>query len=419
MAEHFRFFDSANPLAPDRTYNAQEFTDYFKALVTTGVMRGTGKELKVYTNGGTMVSTIDTGIAFLLGKYYENDSILALTHEIEAVGKSRIDRVVIRMDLNPEARSVKAFIKKGIASGTPTPPSLTQTNEVYEISLAQVLIVGGQTFIDSLAITDERGTKGICPWAGSKILPNFNDTYLEDLVRSVEDLKNNGLIDNRTETVTYYIRSTGDDNNDGLTVDTAFKTFHKAITTLKKINYGKRILNVGAAVDMLGPNGIDYRSYELSNFIGGSIEFHFNGNEYAPQWKNCTANILIQGFKRYEATFSGNQFGVPAIFTNCVQAEIVDMTCDRTGIQTSYSVVDFQNVGWGRVANSKMINVNQYIVNASNNSYVFSWSISGTVTSGTIPYSSNTGSVVEIIGSTVTGFTVRDQIGTGGQIFGS
>lgn len=178
MAEHFRFFDSANPLEPDRTYNAQEFTDYFRALVTTGVMKGTGNQLKVTTTGANMVSSIDTGIAFLLGRYYENDSLQALLHETEAIGKDRIDRIVIRMDLSTEARNVKAFIKKGAPGTVPVAPPLTQTVELYEISLAQVLVKGGQTYINTNAVTDERGKDVICPWAGSKILPNFDDTSI-------------------------------------------------------------------------------------------------------------------------------------------------------------------------------------------------------------------------------------------------
>lgn len=191
MAEHFRFFDSANPNEPDRTYNAQEFTDYFKALVTTGVMKGTGNQLKVTTTGANMVSSIDTGTAFLLGRYYENDSLLALLHETESVGRDRIDRIVIRMDLSTEARNVKAFIKKGVPGTVPVAPPLIQTVELYEISVAQVLIKGGQTFINTNAVTDERGIDIICPWAGSKILPNFNDEYIEGLVNDVSLLGTN------------------------------------------------------------------------------------------------------------------------------------------------------------------------------------------------------------------------------------
>ena len=180
MAEKFRFMDAVQDEfgVYDREYNAQEFTDYFKALVTTGVMKGAGNQLVVSANGSNMITKVDTGIAFILGRYYENDSFKELTHDTETLGNSRIDRIVVRMDLSTEARYVKAFIKKGVPSTNPVPPTLTQTASYYEISLAQVRIVGGQTFIATNAVTDERGINIICPWAGSNILPNFDDNAL-------------------------------------------------------------------------------------------------------------------------------------------------------------------------------------------------------------------------------------------------
>ncbi|WP_052130232.1 tail fiber protein [Ureibacillus sinduriensis] len=192
MAEKFRFFDAVEDEngVYDREYNAQEFTDYFKALVTTGIMKGAGNQLAVTTNGSSMITSINTGIAFILGRYYENDSPLELTHDTETVGNNRIDRIVIRMDLSTEARYVKAFIKKGVPSTNPIAPNLTQTANLYEISLAQIKIVGGQTYIAVDDVRDERGTDVICPWAGSNILPNFNDEALAELVAQVEGLEN-------------------------------------------------------------------------------------------------------------------------------------------------------------------------------------------------------------------------------------
>lgn len=180
MAENFRFMDPVQlpDGTYDREYNAQEFTDYFKALITTGVMKSVGGQLAVTANGSNMVTRIDTGIAFILGRYYENDSFKELTHDTETLGNSRIDRVVIRMDLSPDKRHVLAFIKKGAPSANPVPPVLTQTTNIYEISLAQVRIVGGQTFIAANEVTDERGKDIICPWAGSNILPSFDNNAL-------------------------------------------------------------------------------------------------------------------------------------------------------------------------------------------------------------------------------------------------
>lgn len=198
MAEKYRFMDAVQledgTYEEEYEYDAQDFTDYFKALVTTGIMKSAGNQLAVTTNGTNMITKIDTGIAFLLGRYYENDSFKELTHDTETLGNSRIDRIVVRMDLSTEARYVKAFIKKGVPSTNPVAPSLTQTSNLYEISLAQVKIVGGQTFIATNAVTDERGMDIICPWAGSNILPNFDDEALEDLINKV----NTELVDAST-----------------------------------------------------------------------------------------------------------------------------------------------------------------------------------------------------------------------------
>lgn len=184
MAELYSFFDpKLLPSGlPDIDYNAQEFTDYFGDLVTTGVMKGKAAELKVTANGSNMISEIDTGVAFVEGKRYANTAKLAHTHDTETLGKSRIDRIVVRMDLNPEARHVKSFIKKGVGSASPVPPVLTQTANVYEISLAQVRVIGGQTYINVADVVDERGKDVICPWAGSNILPNFNAAGLQEVL---------------------------------------------------------------------------------------------------------------------------------------------------------------------------------------------------------------------------------------------
>lgn len=176
MAEHSRFFDSIDPDEPDKVYTADEFISYFHALITSGVMKGAGNMLKVETSGSNMNTTVDTGTAFLNGRQYVNDSKLSLTHEIETLGRSRIDRVILRLVLDMDARYIRAFVKKGVAGTAPIPPPLERTGNVYEISLAKVKIIGGQTYINSADVTDERGTPDIAPWAGSKILPNFSDS---------------------------------------------------------------------------------------------------------------------------------------------------------------------------------------------------------------------------------------------------
>lgn len=250
MAERYRFFDSADPLNPDRTYNAQEFTDYFKALVTTGLMKGAGNELIVSTSGSNMVSTIDSGIAFIMGRYYENDSPLNLTHDTESLGKNRIDRIVVRLDLNTEARYVRAFIKKGVASSNPVAPALQRDGLVYEISLAQVKIIGGQTYINKADVIDEREDGSVCGWAGSNILPNFNDEALEQLIDDVENMyqltdgpyakKYSGDLNNLVETGYYYVPDNTPNAPDTFSSDDGIVE----VVVAKSEDYGSVTMNV-------------------------------------------------------------------------------------------------------------------------------------------------------------------------------
>lgn len=218
MAEHSKFFDSLNPLDPDKVYTADEFLGFFGKLITDGVMKGEANMLKVETSGSNMNTIVDTGTAFLRAREYENDSKLSLTHEVESLGRSRIDRVVIRLMLNVDYRETRAFVKKGVAGVSPVVPQLERTDEVYEISLAQVRVIGGQTYINVADVVDERGNPDVCPWAGSKILPNFDDSALADLVGTVEDntssvaqLKNNKAdrIQETNKSITLQNGSTG------------------------------------------------------------------------------------------------------------------------------------------------------------------------------------------------------------------
>lgn len=194
MAEEFGFYDPVEitPDVWDREYNAEQFTKYFRALVTTGIMKGAEAELKVSANGSNMIVAIDAGVAFVVGQYYRNTASLPHTLDTEVLGRSRIDRIVVRHDM--AERKVTSFVKKGVASATPVAPVLTQTANLYEISLAQVKVVGGQTYVNVADVVDERGKDVICPWAGSNILPNFDDAGLAELVEKVDA----GLVDATT-----------------------------------------------------------------------------------------------------------------------------------------------------------------------------------------------------------------------------
>lgn len=165
MAEQYRFFDHVDG---DRVYNADEFAEYFRQVLTSGVLNG-GTNLQVYCNGTDRIARIKPGKAWLEGYFYKNTEELELQLD-EAHGTyDRIDRIVLRLDRNPENRYIKAFVKTGIPSMSPVPPALIREGLVYEISLAQILVVHNTTVIPVNKVTDERLNASVCGLVNSLI----------------------------------------------------------------------------------------------------------------------------------------------------------------------------------------------------------------------------------------------------------
>ncbi|MDE5168579.1 hypothetical protein [Paenibacillus larvae] len=167
MAETYRFFDSTD--TDERLYTADEFAEYFRQVLSDGVFNG-GTNLKVESTGKNMETYIQPGYAWLQGYLYAvKDTRLPLQHPYPHATLDRIDRVVIRLDKRLEHRYVKAFVKEGTPSTTPSAPALTRNDNVFEISLAQVKIVKGKSYIEGYQITDERLDKNVCGIVNSLI----------------------------------------------------------------------------------------------------------------------------------------------------------------------------------------------------------------------------------------------------------
>ncbi|MBU5214556.1 hypothetical protein [Heyndrickxia oleronia] len=271
MTEKFSFFDSilADTGEYDREYNAQEFTDYFATLVTTGVMKGAGNELKVTANGSNMLSSLDTGIAFIEGRYYSNLAKLDHTHDTEVVGKNRIDRIVVRLDLNTESRFVKSFIKKGVPAIVPVAPALQRDQFIYEISLAQVKIIGGQTYINANDMIDERGKTDICPWAGSKILPNFDNEALEEHIHDY--IEHTPLVRTTGKSDAYEVTLEGvTEYQTGLSLAIQVHVANTRVPTLNINGLGPKAITTNGDLleaDVMLGNGVYTLRYNGNNFL--------------------------------------------------------------------------------------------------------------------------------------------------------
>jgi hypothetical protein len=161
MGEKHRFFDSIEG-EDERQYTADEFAEYFRQFIRNGIFSG-GENLKVETNEQDMKVFINPGYAWIEGYLYKIDTEpLVMEHKIADPSLNRIDRVVVRLDKTLENRYVKVFILEGTPAETPQVPELTRDNNIYEISLAQIEIIAGKSFIEAYQITDERLNNDVC-----------------------------------------------------------------------------------------------------------------------------------------------------------------------------------------------------------------------------------------------------------------
>lgn len=174
MAEYSRFFDST--AEDQRHYTSDEFAEYFRTILTDGIFNG-GTNLKVSTNGTSMISDIADGYAWLRGHMYKVEGGHSLTHDVADATNPRIDRIILRLDTSLEVRNINAMILKGEPSATPISPSIIRENNIYDIALAQVLIPANVATIPSENVTDERLDTTVCGLVNSLVQADTTEIF--------------------------------------------------------------------------------------------------------------------------------------------------------------------------------------------------------------------------------------------------
>lgn len=144
MAEFGGFFNSVNG---DRKYKAEDFANYFKAFIGTGINPKTDN-LRVIKVSNTQIKIL-LGSACVNGYLYLNTSELSKTI---SSGVDRVDRVVLRLDITN--RTLNILVLEGTKV---SPPTLVRNTATYDLSLAKITIKNGSTLIE-----DERGQVSLC-----------------------------------------------------------------------------------------------------------------------------------------------------------------------------------------------------------------------------------------------------------------
>lgn len=168
MAEISGFFNSVNN---DRVYDATDVARFLKKFFTNGVFNNS---LQVVANDNMTVS-VSVGQANIEGYSYELDAIKTLDIDDADSTLSRIDSVILRLDLSN--RQITAQILKGSTATDPSQPSIVRSGNIYDLRLANILVSTGVTRITTSEITDTRLTSDCGNVVQAVLSLNTNDIF--------------------------------------------------------------------------------------------------------------------------------------------------------------------------------------------------------------------------------------------------
>lgn len=149
MAQKSGFFNSINH---DRNYDAGDIARFLKKFFTNGIFNNS---LQVTANNNMTVS-VAIGQANIEGYGYENDDVLTFDIADSDDELSRIDSVILRLDLSN--RQITAMVLQGSYASEPAQPTITRTGNIYDLRLANISVPAEAVRITSDLITDTRYT---------------------------------------------------------------------------------------------------------------------------------------------------------------------------------------------------------------------------------------------------------------------
>ncbi|GAA5417702.1 hypothetical protein Pryu01_02777 [Paraliobacillus ryukyuensis] len=199
--ERSYFFDSTE--TDKLEYNAADLARFHAQIIGNGVSNTASLPDLTVTEKQNMTVTLGAGYAFANGYMHENTTAMDLTHETAEPDQDRIDRIIICFDTNPEQRRTYTYIKKGIPGKSPVAPTLTRDSYIYELSVAQVLIEAGKSYVEQYQIIDERTDGTVCGYIPLQniyrgidvdqngIFSVINSPYLDTANRTTWSAQNN------------------------------------------------------------------------------------------------------------------------------------------------------------------------------------------------------------------------------------
>lgn len=278
MAITSGFFDSLNG---DRRYNAEQMSNYFDGLISNGIYESIGQRL-VVTRGTGMTVNVGTGRAIINCHWLKNDAQVTLELDPSDVQYSRIDAIVLRLDKTESGRAIDITVKTGTPSLNPITPSLTRTQDVYELMLASVTIEKNATTIEQKNISDRRSSS-LCGWVTgiikqvdtSDLFLQWQDAYESYFEQATSDF-DDYMAAKKAEFSTWFNSLTRT-----LNVDTSITKYQNTVTVTGETNE-----------IIIGIPEYNSENDVLFAYVGGVL--FVEDDEYTISGTGSTAKIILK-----------------------------------------------------------------------------------------------------------------------------
>lgn len=183
-------------------YTAEQAGAYF-ACRTSGVFPGENNLKVTVSDAENRKLTLSPGVAWFntestWGKVYCNTADIIFSLPAADAALKRIVRIIVRWDRNANAFSAQMLT--GTAASSPSAPSISRTDEVYDLVLADYLINAGESEASAARLTDQRANEAVCGYTSDGVVRIPTETmYAQfqawlDLLEEAYDAEISGLL---------------------------------------------------------------------------------------------------------------------------------------------------------------------------------------------------------------------------------
>lgn len=152
MAYRSGFFNAKENIdgSYDRTYDANDISNYLGGLISDGVVQSSADALQVSVEQASMQVQIRPGRAFLNNRWFTADSVIALPLTRAHGTLSRITAVALHFD--EKNREVVPVCIDGTLASSPVPPTLDKTY----LLLGLVKVPANPSNLSKITVSDSR-----------------------------------------------------------------------------------------------------------------------------------------------------------------------------------------------------------------------------------------------------------------------